>query len=256
MLAVMGERVTVLSKRDAVFRAHREHRGPSRRCRVSRRRKNSCSGIAERRSCVCVARVRVCGIARRVIVFRRAAGLLIALATTMATTAVLARQSARIDQPQVAAVQVETPEKRFRYLATAEIWADPGELTPDALRAGPPLDDGSGVEAALDGRAFPCTFAQPGKTMGGATPKFMCRTAAGRTIRLKYSDGSKGNKEVFSAVAASRLLWALGFKADPIYPVSIDCQDCPEDPMSGKRAEGAAFVPRDLSTENHRSGDR
>jgi len=85
--------------------------------------------------------------------------------------------------------------------------------------------------------------------MGGATPKFMCRTAAGRTIRLKYSDGSKGNKEVFSAVAASRLLWALGFKADPIYPVSIDCQDCPEDPMSGsgpkaQRSYLAIYQPR------------
>ncbi len=54
---------------------------------------------------------------------------------------------------------------------------------------------------------------------------------------MKYSDGSKGgNREVFSAVAASRLLWSLGFRSDPIYPVSIDCHDCPADPMSGKGA--------------------
>jgi len=32
------------------------------------------------------------------------------------------------------------------------------------------------------------------------------------------------------------LAWSLGFHSDPIYPVSIDCHDCPADPMSGKGA--------------------
>ena len=39
---------------------------------------------------------------------------------------------------------------------------------------------------------------------------------------------------MFAGVAASRLLWA-GFKSDPIL-ISIDCLDCPEDPMTGKGA--------------------
>ena len=159
----------------------------------------------------------------------------LALAMAMATPAILVGQSANVDEPQVALLQVESPEQRLRYLATAQIWEDPGELTPAALLAGPPLEDGSGLEGALDGRPFPCTFAEPGKTMGGNTPKFLCTTTTGKTIRLKYTDGSKdGNREVFAAVAASRLLWALGFKSDPIYPISIDCRDCPKDPMSGK----------------------
>ena len=52
---------------------------------------------------------------------------------------------------------------------------------------------------------------------------------------VEVTDGSKnGNREVFSAVAESRLLWALGFNSDPIYPILIDCRDCPKDPMSGK----------------------
>ncbi len=162
----------------------------------------------------------------------------LALAMAMATPALLAGQSAKADEPQVAYVRV-SPEQRLKYLGAAQIWADPGEVTPAALRAGPPLEDGSGLEAALDGRPFPCTFSQPGKTLGGNTPKFVCATTTGKTIRLKYTDGSKsGNREVFAAVAASRLLWALGFKSDPIYPIVIDCKDCPDDPMSGQGSRG------------------
>ena len=144
----------------------------------------------------------------------------------------------------------------MRYLATPRFWTDPGELTPAALLAGPPLEDGSGVEAALDGRPFPCTFAKPGKTMGGNTAKFSCTTATGKTIRLKYTDGSKnGNREVFSAVAASRLLWALGFKSDPIYPISIDCLDCPEDPMSGKGPKAQRSYLAIYQPQIHRACD-
>jgi len=158
----------------------------------------------------------------------------LALAAAAAAPAVVAGQAANAGQPQVAVVQVESKAKRLHYLATAQIWTDPGELTPQALLAGPPLADGSGVEAALDGRPFPCTFARPGKSMGGATLKFACTTATGSTIRVKYSDQSKkSNREIFAAVAASRLLWALGFKTYPVYPLSLECKDCPEDPVSG-----------------------
>ena len=158
----------------------------------------------------------------------------LALAVATAMPALVAGQQANNDQPQVVSVQVESLAKRAQYLATAQIWADPGELTPQALLAGPPLADGSGVEAALDGRPFPCTFAKPGKSMGGNTLKFACTTATGMTIRVKYSDQTKkSNREVFAALAASRLLWALGFNTYPIYPISLECKDCPEDPVSG-----------------------
>ena len=88
-----------------------------------------------------------------------------------------------------------------------------------------------------------------GKTLGGNTPKFACLTPGGTTIRVKYSDGSKdGNREIFSAVAAAKLLWALGFVSDPIYPITLDCRDCPADPMSGagpraRRSYLATFQP-------------
>jgi hypothetical protein len=89
------------------------------------------------------------------------------LAAALAPPILAAGQAAPTGQPYVVVVQVESKEKRLHYLATAQIWADPGDLTPQALLAGPPLADGSGVEAALDGRPFPCTFAKPGKSMGG-----------------------------------------------------------------------------------------
>jgi len=171
----------------------------------------------------------------------------LALAVVTATPALVAAQAAS-GQPKVAFVQVDKA-KRLQYLATATIWSDPGDLTPAALLAGPPLTDGSGVDAALKGTPFPCTFAQPGKTMGGATKKFSCTTSTGKTIRVKYTEPSKtSNREVFATVAASRLLWALGFTSHPVYPIALDCLDCPDDPTEGtgdkaKRSYLATYSP-------------
>jgi hypothetical protein len=171
----------------------------------------------------------------------------LALAVVAATPALVGAQAAS-GQPKVAFVQVDKA-KRQQYLATATIWSDPGDLTPAALLAGPPLKDGSGIEAALKGTPFPCTFAQPGKTMGGATKKFSCTTSTGQTIRVKYTEPSKtSNREVFATVAASRLLWALGFTSHPVYPIALDCLDCPEDPAEGtggkaKRSYLATYSP-------------
>jgi hypothetical protein len=166
---------------------------------------------------------------------RLPARLLVALGliAAMATPAVVAAQPAKDDQPQVAFVQVDKA-KRLQYLATATIWTDPGDPAPATLLAGPPLTDGSGVEAALKGTPLRCTFAQAGKTMGGATKKFSCTTSAGRTIRVKYTEPSDtSNREVFATVAASRLLWALGFTSHSVYPIALECLDCPDDPSEG-----------------------
>lgn len=142
------------------------------------------------------------------------------------------------DEP-FAFVQVSSPEQRRQYLATARIWSDPGPLTPDDLLRGPRRTLPPAVTRALDGEAVPCTFVRPGKALGGKTPKFVCRTPLGASIRVKYTDGSQsGNREVFSIVAATRLMWALGFDADPIYPITVACQDCPADPMTGSGARG------------------
>jgi hypothetical protein len=163
---------------------------------------------------------------------------------------VLAANVVAQSDTKVAYVHVAGAQQRLRYLATAKIWSDPGKVTPEMLLAGrPPKQQSEAVEAVLRGEPLPCDFAKPGKALGGNTPKFSCVTPDGRTIRVKYSDGSKdGNREVFSAVAAAKLLWALGFVSDPIYPITVDCRDCPTNPMSGegtraRRSYLATFQP-------------
>jgi hypothetical protein len=169
----------------------------------------------------------------------------VAVAALVLATSVVAQSD-----NQVAFVHVADAPHRVRYLATAKIWSDPGEVTPEMIEAGRPLKQQSeALEAALRGQPLPCDFAKPGKALGGNTPKFSCVTPDGATIRVKYSDGSgDGNREIFSAVAAAKLLWALGFVSDPIYPITLDCRDCPADPMSGagtraKRSYLATFQP-------------
>jgi hypothetical protein len=46
-------------------------------------------------------------------------------------------------------------------------------------------------------------------------------------VKVKYLDANNANGEVYAEVAASRLLWALGFAADRMYAVRIVCHGCP-----------------------------
>ena len=63
--------------------------------------------------------------------------------------------------------------------------------------------------------------------MSGRSPKFTLRASAA-TIEVKVKYG-KTNGEVYAEVAATRLLWALGFGADHMYPVRVICRGCPAD---------------------------
>jgi len=79
---------------------------------------------------------------------------------------------------QIAFVHVAGAPQRQHYLATATIWSDPGDITPEMVRAGRPIKRPSQpLEAALRGDPLPCNFAKPGKALGGNTPKFSCVTA-------------------------------------------------------------------------------
>ena len=124
--------------------------------------------------------------------------------------------------------------ERTSYLANAVIWKDPGPLSPEQIRVGPPAALPAAIANAA-GRPIECRFEHRGLELGGKTPKFSCRTPEGESLRLKYYDGAgHGNREVFAEVAATRLMWALGFDTDPVFPVIVDCQDCPADPWTGE----------------------
>jgi hypothetical protein len=63
------------------------------------------------------------------------------------------------------------------------------------------------------------------KKLSGRSPKFACVIPPDDELKVKYG---KRNGEVYAEVAASRLLWALGFGAERMYPVRVECKGCPK----------------------------
>ncbi len=130
---------------------------------------------------------------------------------------------------------------RLASLRHSQVWM-PGNIASKNIRVGPQDGNGFQPEAVVT-----CDYVEEKQT---GTPKFDCAISPDDTIRVKYGDE---NGEIYSEVAASRLLWALGFGADRVYPVKVVCKGCPADPMkTSKRAEGtrefaAAIVERKLA---------
>src|SRR6186997_1755614 len=82
----------------------------------------------------------------------------IAVAGLVLATSVVAQSGS-----EIAFVHVASPEQRLRYLATAQIWLDPGNVTPEMILAGRPLKESKELEGALRGEPLSCDFAQPGR---------------------------------------------------------------------------------------------
>ncbi len=62
------------------------------------------------------------------------------------------------------------------------------------------------------------------KKLNGKSPKFACMRGIDDELKVKFG-GTNG--EVYAEVAATRLLWALGFSADHMYSVKVICHECP-----------------------------
>jgi hypothetical protein len=63
------------------------------------------------------------------------------------------------------------------------------------------------------------------------------------------------NKEIYAEAAASRLLWALGFYADEVYPVQVRCRNCPENPFKPQEGKRATFLFKDAIMERNFPGE-
>ena len=62
-------------------------------------------------------------------------------------------------------------------------------------------------------------------------------------LKPPYPDHNPRFNEVFTSVAASRLMWVLGFPADPAYPAeSASCIGCTDDPFGKKLADNNASL--------------
>ena len=88
--------------------------------------------------------------------------------------------------------------------------------------------------------------------LDGSSRKFPCAIRGGDIVKVRYG---ATNGEVEGAVLASRLLWALGFGADRVYPVRVLCRGCSPDPWTKqKNVQGEQmFDPAaiELSHEGH-----
>jgi hypothetical protein len=125
--------------------------------------------------------------------------------------------------------------ERLETLAHAQAWQPVDTRSLDLL-AGP---QGKGAVEYDD--TVKCSFVYPDRPLGGLSPKFICALGPDETVKVKYG---RSNGEVYAVVAASRLLWALGFATHRWYPVKVDCLGCPEDPWPVSKVEWFKGRPR------------
>ena len=125
------------------------------------------------------------------------------------------------------AEEEKSSKSRASVISRAKVWTATDVASMD-LRRGP-TGPGSFEPAAT----VACDYVD--KQLSGASPKFACRLPDGDELKVKYGGD---NGEVYAEVAASRLLWALGFPADAMYSVRVVCRGCPEKVGGIRRENG------------------
>jgi hypothetical protein len=110
-------------------------------------------------------------------------------------------------------------DARRDLLRRAQVWT-PVDIAERDIRTGP---SGPG-EFALHATVR-CDYIE--RDLHGRSPKFSCVVPDSPEDKLKVKYGLD-NPEVYGEVLASRLLWALGFGADRMYPVRVVCRGCPD----------------------------
>lgn len=137
-----------------------------------------------------------------------------------------------------------TVAERRQVMQRARVWQSVNTSSVDLLR-GPQLPASERVGAETT-----CGYVHPAEPLSGNTPKFQCTMLPPASnnedpVKVKYGDK---NGEVYAEVAASRLLWALGFKADVMLPTRVTCVKCPIDPFATGTTNWRSKPPIDLAT--------
>jgi hypothetical protein len=128
-----------------------------------------------------------------------------------------------------------TAEQRKTAIRRAQVWMQTNVASMD-IKAGPRRKDGF-----APGETVTCEYTDV--KLGGNSPKFACLLGEDR-LKVRYG---RTNGEVFATVAATRLLWALGFGADAAYPVHVVCYGCPGT-LVGDGVSGAGETRFDAAT--------
>ena len=109
------------------------------------------------------------------------------------------------------------PDNRATAIARATLWKATNVAAMN-------LKDGPQAPGSFPFRALvECNYLD--KKLGGDSPKFVCVIGKDDEVKVKFGGN---NGEVFGEVLATRLLWALGFGADRMYPVNVICHGCPD----------------------------
>jgi len=124
-------------------------------------------------------------------------------------------------------------EERLRIdaIRRAEVWR-PTKVASLDLERGPDVTGRFAPQASVR-----CNYVD--KKMSGRSPKFTCAVTPKDEVKVKYG---RTNGEVYAEVAATRLLWALGFGADAMYPVRVICRGCPRDLRKDATVTGRQVV--------------
>jgi hypothetical protein len=136
------------------------------------------------------------------------------------------------------------PKARLAAIRRARVWKAV-DIPSANLRTGPDSPD-----AFAPGATVRCDYRD--KEMSGRTPKFACIIPPDDELKVKYG---ADNGEVFAEVAATRLVSALGFAADRMYPVRIECRGCPADPHESKREPREMVVFDPAAVERKLKGE-
>ncbi|HWI20630.1 MAG TPA: hypothetical protein VNT81_22900 [Vicinamibacterales bacterium] len=131
-------------------------------------------------------------------------------------------------------------EERQAVMERAKVWRPIDTASLNIIR-GPVLPPSQRIPGQVT-----CSFVFPEKPLSGMTQKFECDLGKKDVVKVKY--GEK-NGEVYAEVAASRLLWALGFQADVMYPTRVTCLNCPEDPFATSGVNWQRGSPSNVSTK-------
>ena len=120
-------------------------------------------------------------------------------------------------------------------VARAQLWAKTDIPTMD-IKAGP-----QGPGAFEPNQTVVCDYVD--EPLEGSSPKFSCKQGDDK-LKVKYG---RTNGEAFGEVAATRLLWALGFGADHEYPVRVVCRGCPQKLQPNSNGAATAEIVFDIA---------
>ena len=118
---------------------------------------------------------------------------------------------------------VLTKDTRVAFIQKARVWS-PTDVSEMNVRDGP-----GGPGAFHPNELVTCDYVE--RQMPGRTPKFFCAVQPDDIVKVRYG---RSNGEVQGSVLATRLLWALGFAADRVYPVRVRCRGCTSDPWNNR----------------------